>query len=364
MTGIEGVGDAVTGGLAARVVEPQAGEADGGHGGACANCGAALDGPYCRMCGQKAHIHRSIGAIGHDLVHGVLHLDGKLWRTLPLLAWKPGELTRRYAHGERAKFVSPMAMFLFSVFLMFAVLQIYGLSLSNVHIGGGAQIQQGMEQARVEAVAELAELRGERAEAARGEVVRDKGQPQTIAQIDARIAEMERDIAEIDRVRGQVARIRGFGGSNSTGIRTGWPRLDRGLQKFNDNPGLALYKIQTNGYKFSWALIPLSVPFVWLLFFWTRRFRFYDHTVFVTYSLAFMSLLGIVLMIFGFAGLPVAIIATAGTFIPPIHMYRQLKGAYGLGRFSALVRTILLVSFCFVTASLFFALLLGLGALG
>ena len=61
----------------------------------------------------------------------MLHLDGKFWRTLPLLAWRPGELTRRYVHGERAKFVSPMAMFLFSVFLMFAVLSIYGLSLAE-----------------------------------------------------------------------------------------------------------------------------------------------------------------------------------------------------------------------------------------
>ena len=51
------------------------------------------------------------------------------------------------------------------------------------------------------------------------------------------------------------------------------------------------YKLKTNAYKFSWLLIPLSVPFVWLLFPFSRRFRLYDHTVFVTYSLCFMSLL-------------------------------------------------------------------------
>ena len=56
-------------------------------------------------------------------LHGVLHFEGKIWRTLPLLAWKPGELTRRYIDGERARFVSPIALFLFSVFLMFAVAQ-------------------------------------------------------------------------------------------------------------------------------------------------------------------------------------------------------------------------------------------------
>ncbi len=32
-----------------------------------------------------------------------------------------------------------------------------------------------------------------------------------------------------------------------------------------------IYKLQANGYKFSWLLIPLSLPFVWLTFVWKRR---------------------------------------------------------------------------------------------
>ena len=51
----------------------------------------------------------------------MFHFEGKIWRTLPMLAFQPGELTRRYIAGERARFVSPLALFLFSVFLMFAV---------------------------------------------------------------------------------------------------------------------------------------------------------------------------------------------------------------------------------------------------
>jgi hypothetical protein len=38
----------------------------------------------------------------------------------------PGQLTRRYIEGERARFVSPVALFLFSVFLMFAVFSSIG----------------------------------------------------------------------------------------------------------------------------------------------------------------------------------------------------------------------------------------------
>jgi len=362
--GVEGIGEAVIGGMIARAVEPGAGEAGDVAERNCLNCAAPLDGPYCRQCGQKAHVHRSVGAIAHDLVHGILHLDGKFWRTLPLLAWRPGELTRRYVHGERAKFVSPMAMFLFSVFLMFAVLSIYGLSLSSLGGASAAQLQQGMEQARTELTSNLEQARQDRVRVARGEVRRYRGQPETVPQIDARIAEMERGLAQFDQLLASTARL-GIGNSGATTtLRTGWARLDYGFQKFNENPSLALYKLQSNGYKFSWLLIPLSVPFVWLLFFWTRRFHFYDHTVFVTYSIAFLSLLAILLTVLGFAGAPTALIALSALLIPPIHMFRQLKGAYQLHWAGALVRTFLLVNFCFVTATFFFVLLLGLGALG
>src|SRR5687768_4162027 len=124
--GLESVGEAVTGGLAARAVEPAAGEGKGEGEGACLNCGTDLVGPYCHRCGQAGHVHRTLTAFWHDLAHSVVHFDGKLWRTLPLLAWRPGELTRRYVAGERARFVSPMALFLFSVFLMFAVFSSIG----------------------------------------------------------------------------------------------------------------------------------------------------------------------------------------------------------------------------------------------
>ena len=64
-----------------------------------------------------------------------------------------------------------------------------------------------------------------------------------------------------------------------------------GAGAFNDmvnhalkNPQLLLYKMQSSAYKFSWALIPISIPFVWLLFFWRREFHLFDHAIFVTYS--------------------------------------------------------------------------------
>jgi hypothetical protein len=130
MEGADDIGAVVTGALAARALEPGAGEAGAEGGAACLNCGTPVLRRYCPECGQAAHVHRTLGAFWHDIAHSVLHFEGKIWRTLPLLAWRPGELTRRYVEGERAGFVSPMALFLFSVFLMFAVISTLGGSIS------------------------------------------------------------------------------------------------------------------------------------------------------------------------------------------------------------------------------------------
>ena len=92
-------------------------------------------------------------AFFHDFLHGVLHFDGKLWRTLPLLAWKPGALTRRYIDGQRASFISPMALFLFSVFLMFAVLNSVGSAPFSFGGDGGFKVETSMKE-------ELPKLRG------------------------------------------------------------------------------------------------------------------------------------------------------------------------------------------------------------
>jgi len=45
----------------------------------------------------------------------------------------------------------------------------------------------------------------------------------------------------------------------------------------------------------------------------------------------------------------------------PVHMYRQLKGAYGLSIFSALWRTVLLLNFCTIVLIIFLLAIIVLG---
>lgn len=354
---IGAIGDALTGGIVARAVEPLAGESGDEANGACLNCGTPLIGSHCHRCGQPAHVHRTLAAFWHDLAHGVLHFEGKIWRTLPLLAWRPGELTRRYVEGQRARFVSPIALFLFSVFLMFAVMHAVGAP----NFSSKPQTPQEQAQARAQASARLKKAEEQRAEAAAA--------GQEAHKLDRKIAALQRMSAPPAPAKaGADADAGGKEDSPSSGIHTdvnlGW--FGAAYRKAKHNPELLIYKLQSNGYKFSWLLIPISVPFVWLLFLHRRRYRCfgaYDHTVFVTYSLSFMTLMVLTMTIVGklLGSNDLAVMAI--TLIPPFHLYRQLRGAYPVSRFGAIWRAIALSFFAFVCLTLFFLLLLTMGVM-
>lgn len=345
MSEIEGVGEAVTGGLIARAVEPEAGEISRSRTteSACLNCGTTLTGPFCAACGQKAHVRRSLRGFGADFIAGLFNFEGKFWRTLPMLAWRPGELTRRYIAGERARFISPVALYLFSVFLTFAVLGFTGaMTPEGLKVGDAVQI--GVDDERAKLVA----LERERAAAAAA--------GKELSALDRRIATQKQDLADLERIkRGEV-----FTDTNGEQLKVP-KRVSDAVARIQRDPQGAVNNVQEATSKFSWLLIPLSLPFMWLLFPFSRRYRMYDHTVFVTYSLSFMMILVIA------AGLMVSIGWTALAaflwFVPPVHMFWQLRGAYQLGRLSALFRTFVLTIFCFITSLMFAIAVAAIGVL-
>ena len=184
---VEGLGTAVEGGLFAKAVSEKPGDGpalDKGHfaEGACLNCGTPLVGEHCHACGQKAHLHRTLSAFMHDVAHGAVHFDSKTWRTLPRLIFKPGELTRRYIDGERTRFVSPMALFLFSIFLMFAIFQFAGISAPTDFTGNREGELRELAGEQLERLETRRDTLAERAENNWIEVPTTDVQPPTVAE--------------------------------------------------------------------------------------------------------------------------------------------------------------------------------------
>jgi hypothetical protein len=362
MNEFEAIGELAQGGLTARAVEPAAGESsalDSGHTheAACLNCGASLFGPHCHHCGQRAHVHRTLGAFFHDLLHGVLHFEGKVWRTLPLLAWRPGKLTREYIDGRRASYVSPIALFLFTIFVTFALWNALG-GVGEIN-GIGSEFERASQsefETRLAGIdAEIAGLEQDLAKA------RSAGGD--TAGLAAQLEGKRKARRIMAAVAADAGRPAGTVQDASAGKTTaaekevgGW--LEAAWHKVKADPALLIYKLQTNAYKLSWLLIPLSLPFLWLVFPFSRRFRMYDHTVFVTYSISFMTMLVVVASLGGYLGFAPLVIAPL--LYAPAHLYWHLRGTYGLSRFGAVWRLLVLSVVIYLVLALFILIMLAL----
>ncbi|HYM36516.1 MAG TPA: DUF3667 domain-containing protein [Steroidobacteraceae bacterium] len=341
---LEDGGALVTAGLVANAIDAGKNnkQATAGTSAACANCGATLAGRYCTACGQAAHVHRSLWHIALEGLHGLLHFDTKSWRTIPLLIARPGLLTRRYIEGQRVRYVSPLAAFLFTVFLMFFVMSLVG-SKTSTNNGSDAE----REKARVGMVTALDQIKAKVAEqqVALQAAATDSDKQQIAEKL--RQQKLAQDVAE-KTLSAFESVVNGATTASSTNrpvqswvdlkLDTGNAQLDDVIRRAQQNPDLFFYKLKNTASKFSFMLIPISLPFLWLMFFWRRGVNLYDHAVFSLYSLAFMSLLFTLVALMQNWTLTKSL-ADILLLYPPIHMFLQLRGTYSLGVGAALWRT-------------------------
>jgi Protein of unknown function (DUF3667) len=433
----------------------------------CQNCGAKLTGEYCHECGQHGHVHRSVLHVIEEVFHGITHFDSRTWRSLPMLAFRPGTLTRAYVMGKRARYVPPFAMFLFSIFAMFLVFAFSGGPnlVSEASVTKAERVQAARERladmednlkdAQAEIVdteKELADLRAA-ADTEPGEIGAADGQlggargqlASAQRQVEEAKAALAVEIAKPEeahvaqpkttpRVKlegtftfdsekerqdalAEIAKEKAKATQNGNGlearvlsaaeaaakrapsadsgvpakktestdisensedimtmlkdsmrrgdfINTPWPDLNKKIAKKTQNPDLFLYKLQNTAYKFSFLLVPLSLPFIWLMLFWKKNVTLFDHAVFSLYSLSFVSFLFMMISLWAHwfsIGLAFAMAAV----IMPIHIFFQFKGAYQLKWFSAFWRTTLFCGvFSWAVVSLFFVSIIALGVTG
>lgn len=83
---------------------------------ACANCGEPFASPppaFCPACGQESRVRApTLGEFIQQFGGAYFSTEGALWRTLKLLLFKPGELTRQYLSGRRKHYVLPLRLYL------------------------------------------------------------------------------------------------------------------------------------------------------------------------------------------------------------------------------------------------------------
>lgn len=88
----------------------------------CRNCHALLAGRYCANCGQRADVHMpTTRELVHEVLEGLTHSDSRLWRTLLLLWFRPGQLTEEFMAGRRASSLPPFRLYLIISIVFFLV---------------------------------------------------------------------------------------------------------------------------------------------------------------------------------------------------------------------------------------------------
>ena len=86
----------------------------------CANCGAALSGPYCPHCGQRvSHAAPTSREFLHETSEELFHWEGKIPRTAKALLFQPGRLTLDFLAGRRARWLPPLRAYLLCSLVFF-----------------------------------------------------------------------------------------------------------------------------------------------------------------------------------------------------------------------------------------------------
>jgi len=91
--------------------------------GACAACETPLAGRYCHSCGQDARARPApLRQMAVEVATSYSPLDGKLARTIAVLALRPGRLLEAYRSGAGSLYVTPLKLFVAATALFLSVL--------------------------------------------------------------------------------------------------------------------------------------------------------------------------------------------------------------------------------------------------
>ena len=338
--------------------------------GPCANCGADLQGIFCHACGQSSDTRkRSIRHLVWEAIVTTFELDGRLFRTVPALFFRPGGLARDYIEGRIVRHVPPFRTFLVALLLFILAAQ-HATHLQTVE-------EQHKKDAKVAALAtpqgraaEVTRIRGQASDTlaeALKEAADDRAdglqdpveKPDRVqAAYDRRIAKAQtrhaEALARADRVaRGLPAEDPAAANAPGSKARDGWLKV--GIEKATANPDYYWTVV------FSWAqrLTVILLPIVGLGLALVYRRRkdvyLYDHLLVAMNLLSFNFLTNALGLILPYAVMPFWFGLLA--LWTPVNLFQTLRGAYGSSILGAVLKTLIVWA---ITAVSSVALLTGL----
>lgn len=122
----------------------------------CLNCAETLqpraggEHPvFCPACGQETNVKPpKLGEFLQQFGGAYFSTEGALWRTLKLLLFRPGELTRLYLAGRRKHYVLPLRLYLTISLIVLLLLRVAGGA--SVQMDAGEQTPDAQARATVD----------------------------------------------------------------------------------------------------------------------------------------------------------------------------------------------------------------------
>ena len=318
----------------------------------CANCGQIVEDRFCTKCGQLASdFHRPVWGLITASLADTFSLDGRLWRSLPMLMVRPGRMTRNYLDGKRARYVPPFRMFLLASVVFFLTLFSMGDQLgwyddlelgTDLNTEGALIIPEGADGISFSTVSRLAEIEEALADASLPEEARTG----LIAQRDLLssgipIEELLDSAGQIDRDELRTLINRQLPDTASELERAAaWRTADHAATVFENQDRFGA-RIREWAPRFSLLFMPILAVLFALLYAWHRSKFIYDHLISALHLQTFFYLLATLAMI-------VSAIFPAGTGLivaiailsTPVYIYKHMRVAYESGRFASLLRMI------------------------
>lgn len=91
----------------------------------CENCGRPRADRFCPLCGQNdRNYSRSLLPVLGELVRESFEFDGRLAQTLKLLLFRPGSLSTEFSHNRRARYMTPVRLYLFTSVVFFLTMSL------------------------------------------------------------------------------------------------------------------------------------------------------------------------------------------------------------------------------------------------
>ncbi len=108
---------------------------------ACLNCGVPLAGAFCAACGQRdLPPYPSVRELAAEAISEFSGWDGRLASSVRALILRPGLLTHEFLEGRRARYISPLRLYLTASLIYFVL----AASAPNVRLESGKTLFLGV----------------------------------------------------------------------------------------------------------------------------------------------------------------------------------------------------------------------------